>query len=144
MRIPGVIGPPSLQIKVELEKQLFDMDRRDLTPHDKNGGKLEFTSNSVYRIEPLPFGGFLAFDIDSVAYYRGEQLSNSGAYHEQLKSSHSISAFCQVDEFDVGRGLTASGSPFVRFMFATDAGELFMLAMQVDTLNAVLHGDGLD
>ena len=62
VRIPGSSGPPALSIKIELEKQLYDCERRDLTPHAQNGGKLEFVSNSVYRVEPLPFGGFLAFD----------------------------------------------------------------------------------
>lgn len=84
----------------------------------------------------MPFGGFLAFDIDSVAYYRRELQTGSGAYHEQLKSAHSVSAFCQVDEFDCEKGGVSTGkSPFVRFLFATEAGELFMLAMHTDALN---------
>ena len=81
IRIPGASGPPVLSIKIELEKQIFDLDHKDLTPHAKNGGKLEFTSNSVYRIEPLTFGGFLAFDLDTVSYFRKELQGNSGAYH---------------------------------------------------------------
>ena len=40
--------------------------------------------------------------------------------------------------------MTKTGSPYVRFLFATEAGELFMLAMQVDVLNEVLSGSGLD
>lgn len=92
----------------------------------------------------MPFGGFFAFDIDTVSYYRGEQLSNAGAYHEQLKSAHSVSAFCQVDEFDVGKGCTTTGTPFVRFLIATEAGELFMLAMHAETLSSVLGGAALD
>lgn len=87
MRIPGSAGPPALSIKIELEKQFFDIERRDLTPHAQNGGKLEFSSNSVYKIETLPFGGFLAFDIDKVSYYRSGELGGSssrggGAFHE--------------------------------------------------------------
>ena len=144
MRIPGSVGPPALSIKVELEKQLFDIERKDLTPHAQVGGRLEFTSNSVYRVEPLLFGGFLAFDTDSVSYYRRDAQINSGAYQEQLKSAHTVTAFCAVDEFDIGRGVTKTGSPFVRFLFATEAGELFMLAMQVETLNEVLNGSGID
>jgi len=144
VRVPGVVGPPALSIKVELEKQLFDIDRRDLTPLEKNGGKLEFISNSVYRVEPLTFGGFLVFDLDTVSYHRNGSLSNSGAYHEQLKSVHTITAFCQVDEYDELKGKTATDSPFVRFLFATEAGELFMLAMHCETLGAVLKGDGID
>ncbi len=69
---------------------------------------------------------------------------SSGAYQEQLKSPHTVTAFCQVDEFDTGKGVTKTGSPYVRFLFATEAGELFMLAMQVETLNSVLSGSGLD
>lgn len=53
---------------------------------------------------------------------------------------HTVTAFCQVDDFDVEKGRTESGSPFVRFLFATEAGELFMLAMQADLLNEVLSG----
>ena len=47
-----------------------------------------------------------------------------------------------MDEFDVEKGKTSSGSPFVRFLFATEAGELFMLALNADILNDVLTGDG--
>ena len=144
MRIPGQVGPPALSIKIELEKQVFDLDRRDLTQLEKNGGKLEFAANSVYKIEPLTFGGFLAFDVDTVAYYRGDNLSSAGAFHEQLKSPHLVSAFCQVDDFDGAKLKTATGSPFVRFLFATEAGELFMLAMHCSALRSVLAGDGLD
>lgn len=32
----------------------------------------------------------------------------------------------------------------MRFLYATEAGELFMLAMHVETLNQVLNGSGLD
>lgn len=56
---------------------------------------------------------------------------------------HTVTAFCQVDDFDVEKGKTESDSPFVRYLFATEAGELFMLAMQVDLLNAVLAGQSL-
>ena len=31
VRIPGASGPPALSIKVELEKQVYDAERRDLT-----------------------------------------------------------------------------------------------------------------
>ena len=98
----------------------------------------------MYRVEPLSFGGFLAFDTDSVSYYRRDLQVSSGAYQEQLKSADTVTAFCQVDEFDTGRCVTKTGSPYVRFLFATEAGELFMLAMQVDILNEVLNGSGLD
>ena len=85
----------------------------------------------------------MAFDIDSVAYYRRELQSCSGAYHEQLKSAHTVTAFCQVDEFDCDKGTVPGKSPFVRFLFATEAGELFLLAMHTEMLNEVLKGEGL-
>ena len=109
-----------------------------------NGGKLEFSSNSVYRVEPLSFGGFLAFDFEKVSYYKKELIGSNRAFHEKLKSAHSVTAFCQVDEFDNEKGATKTGVPFIRFLFATEAGELFMLAIQTEILKEVLAGSSLD
>ena len=92
----------------------------------------------------MPFGGFLAFDTDTVSYYRRDNLTASGAFHTQLKSTHAVSSICQVDEYDPGRGVSKSGSPFIRYLFATEAGELYMLAIEVYTLNAVLNDQPFD
>ena len=89
----------------------------------------------------MTFGGFLAFDIDRVSYYRRDLLgAGSIGFHEQLKSSHTVTAFCQVDEYEMDKAATKTGSQFVRFLFATEAGELFMLAMQTSLLTEVLTG----
>ena len=84
VKVPGTSGPPALQIRREFEKHIYDRDKGDLifqNQHATTGGKLDFASNSVYRIEPLTFGGFLAFDIDTISYCR-KDLHPSAVFNQ--------------------------------------------------------------
>lgn len=52
-------------MKREIEKVYYDQAKGDLVSKNE---KLTLQSNTVYKIVPLEFGGFLAFDIDQLAY----------------------------------------------------------------------------
>jgi hypothetical protein len=46
-----------------------------------------------------------------------------------------VTAVCQVDYYDVLTGKTKEGTTFMRYLLATEAGELFMLAFQLELLD---------
>ena len=52
-----------------------------------------------------------------------------------------MTAFCQVDEYDTKTNKTRQGRAFMRYLFATETGELFMLAFHMDALNQILEFD---
>ena len=81
----------------------------------------------MYRVEALSFGGFLAFDINTISYCR-KDLHPAVVFHQQLRSPHTVTAFCQVDEYDTKTRKTRDGGSIMRYLFATETGELFMLA----------------
>ena len=49
-----------------------------------------------------------------------------------------MTAFSKVDEYDLKTRTTKEGSSFMRYLFATETGELFMLAFHLDALNHLL------
>ena len=84
VKVPGTSGPPALQIKREIEKHIYDREKGDLifrSQHVTTGGRYDFASNSVYRVESLSFGGFLAFDISTVSYCR-KDLHPAVVFHQ--------------------------------------------------------------
>jgi hypothetical protein len=56
-----VQGRSNKSIKRELEKCVYDTAKTDLV---SKGEKLVFKYNTVYKVYPLIFGGFLACDVD--------------------------------------------------------------------------------
>ena len=79
----------------------------------------------------------MAFDIDTISYCR-KDLHPSTIFHQQLRSPYTVTAFCKVDEYDLKTRMTKEGSSFMRYLLATETGELFMLAFHLDALNHVL------
>lgn len=53
----------------------------------------------------------------------------------KLRTPLTVTAVCQVDQYDTVTGKTKEGHTFLRYLLATEAGELFMLAFQLDLLN---------
>jgi hypothetical protein len=70
------------------------MDRGDLVAVPTQ--KVSFTSNTVYRVEPLQIGGFLVFDIDTISYCR-DDLSKKALFPRKLRNAMTITAFAQID-----------------------------------------------
>ena len=100
------------------------MDRGDLVAVPAQ--KVSFASNTVYRVEPLEISGFLVFDIDTISYCR-DDLSKKTLFVRKLRSAMTVTAFAQIDEYDTKTGRTESGSTFMRYMFASEAGDLYLL-----------------
>ena len=46
-----------------------------------------------------------------------------------------VTAICQVDKYNPIAKRTAEGNTFMRYLLATEAGELFMLAFHLDLLD---------
>ena len=112
------------RIKKEFEKHLYEKAKGDMISMNH---KLEFSSNTVYKVVSLKFGGFLAFDVDQVSYC-SRDLKTKPSFSRKLRSSLAVTGFCEVDEYDYETKRTKQGSKFMRYLFATESGELFMLA----------------
>ena len=81
----------SLSVEISyLDQQKFELLPLTNVPFGSPENKLD--SNSIYRIEPMPFGGYLAFDIGSVSYIVGSGPLKS-KYTIQLQSANHITAF---------------------------------------------------
>ena len=107
-------------------KYQLDLGEQELVAADKEAVK--FVSNAIYKILPLPFGGFLAFDPEFVYFY-GESHDCIDA--RKLRQSMVISALLQYDDYDPVSMLTTEGKEFMRFLAATEAGELYMIAFHL-------------
>lgn len=69
----------------------------------------------------------MVFDIDMIAYCKGD-LTQKALFYRKLRSPFTVTAFCSIDEYSASTGRTKQGSGFMRYLFATETGELFMLA----------------
>ena len=87
-------------------------------------------------MEPLTIGGFLVFDIDSIAYVR-EDLTKKTIFHRKLRVATTVSAFVQVDVFNPETGMTQENSQFMRYLFASETGDLYLLGFQLDLLDKI-------
>jgi hypothetical protein len=88
----------------------------------------------------MEFGGFLVFDIDMIAYCKSD-LTQKALFYRKLRSPFTVTAFCSIDEYSSKTRRTKQGSSFMRYLFATETGELFMLAFQLELLETVLDYD---
>jgi hypothetical protein len=91
-----------------------------------------FISDAVYQILPLPFGGLLAFDPEFA--YLHVDGSSECIDARKLRRSLVFSAIMQHDEYCPSTMLTREGKDFLRFLAATEAGELYMIAFHLQVL----------
>lgn len=94
-----------------------------------------FESLNVYKVVPLEFGGYLAFDTDFVHCYK--KRIRTRVVSKKLRKPMKIKDICQIDKYDPETKLTQSGSSIMRYLFATENGELYMLAFYLDSLHLV-------
>jgi hypothetical protein len=100
--------------------------------------KIEFVSDQINHIEPLPFGGFLAFDMEFVYFY--PEGSNQCADSRKLRKSLVVSAITKVDEYDPSNMYTTKGKDFLRYLLGTEAGEIYMVAFHLEVLRELTKG----
>lgn len=77
------------KVKKEVEKHYFDNQRSDLS---SKGEKLTLASDTVYKIVPLAFGGFICFDIDQISYCSGD--FKQPLVYRKLRTPLTVKAFC--------------------------------------------------
>jgi hypothetical protein len=80
----------------------------------------------------LPFGGFLAFDLEFVYFYA--EGSNVCIDARKLRRSLVVSAITKVDDYDPVTGQTTDGKDFLRYLIGTEAGEVYMIAFHLQVL----------
>ena len=93
---------------------------------------IEFVCREIYHIEPLPFGGFLAFDPEHVYFYADG--SDKCVDARKLRKAFVASAITKVDEYDPATGQTTQGKDFLRYLLGTEGGELYMIAFHLQVI----------
>ena len=66
---------PQKRLCREVDYYSFDMQKRDELLNVYTNKVLQFKNPTVYRLQELWFGGFLAFDLDTVHYISRSNLS---------------------------------------------------------------------
>jgi hypothetical protein len=91
---------------------------------------LDFISEHIYLIEPLPFGGILAFDQEYMYLYIGNRSHCCQAI--KLRNSMIITSLLQVDEYDDSKKrIKNSGSTLLRYLAGTEQGQVYMIAFNL-------------
>ena len=135
----GPRGEIQGQPKYQLHKYKLDIGEQELVEiQGAKDSKIEFVSDQINHIEPLPFGGFLAFDLEFVYLY-GEG-SNICVDAKKLRRSMVVSAITKVDDYDPTTGATTQGKDFLRYLLGTEAGEVYMIAFRLEILRELTKG----
>lgn len=122
---------------MKLKRYQLKLDDKDLKTSDGtptfNEDNVEFESPNVYKLLPLVFGGFLAFDSQTVHCYKKKirfLLSS-----KKLKRPLRVTAVCLIDEFDAASGKTKEGTSLLRYILGTHCGSLYMIAFDLRYLH---------
>lgn len=116
---------------------VLDFNEHELTADATK--TIDLASGQVYHIEPLPFPGFLAFDPEFFYVYLGpkEQKQHAAcADAKKLRRSLVVSSIIAVDQYDASTGRTTEGSNRLRYLAGTEAGELYMIAINLNMVHA--------
>lgn len=95
----------------------------------------EFESPTVYRILPLDFGGYLAIDPDFIHCYR--RRIKTKVVSKKLRSTMKITGFCPIDSYDPITKKTKQGQTLMRYLVASESGEIYMLAFNLDLVHLI-------
>ena len=100
---------------------------------------IEFVSDQIYHFEPLPFGGFLAFDSEYV-YFHADGLGHP-IDTRKLRRPLVVSAITRVDQYDPKTGMTLDGKDFLRYLCGTEGGEIYMIAFHLQVIKELTKGN---
>lgn len=126
-------GRASSLPKYKLIKYRLDMVEQELVALEgAKDSAIEFVCKEIYHIEPLPFGGFLAFDPEHVYFYADG--SDKCIDARRLRRPLVASAIAKVDDYDPNTGQTTQGKDFLRYLVGTEGGELYMIAFHLQVI----------
>lgn len=74
----------------------------------------------------------MAIDPDNIHCYR--RRIKTKVITKKLRTSMKITGFCQIDEYDPATKKTKDGNQFMRYLFGTESGELYMLGFYLESL----------
>ena len=120
----------------------IDLEEIELKPVDDSNdvldtvrNRLRLPSQTITHIEPLPFGGFLAFDLANIHFIADypmslmksqnyvkdlNMMSNLLIKSSPLSMNSIISAIVSLDKF-------TTDSPFLRYVVGTESGEIYFI-----------------
>jgi hypothetical protein len=84
----------------------------------------------------LPFGGFLAFEPEFIHCYK-KKIRNKLVSRKLTRKPIKVSAITPIDEFDPSNKKTKEGFMLMRYLLATECGELYMLAFDLKNIHLI-------
>lgn len=113
----------------------MNLTEKDIIDSQASEDICEFDNNNIYKIIPLDFGGFLAFDPDYMHVYRRKVRTK--VISKKLRSQMIIKAVCNIDIYNPTTKLTEEGNNLMRYLIATDHGELYMVGFYLEYLHLI-------
>jgi len=105
---------------------------------NRKDASIDFVSDQICHFEPLPFGGFLAFDQEFVYFYADGRASPIDA--RRLRRPLTITAMTRADSYDPRTGTTTDNKEFLRYLAGTEAGEVYMVAFHLQIIRELTRG----
>ena len=124
---------------MQLKKYELNVADKDIESQ-ANEDVATFEGNNVYQIYPLDFGGYLAIEPDQIHCYK--RRVKTKVVSKKLRKHMKIKAISRIDKYNSETKLTTEGNNIMRYIFATDNGELYMLAFCLDYISLV-HSIGM-
>ncbi|CDW78610.1 dna damage-binding protein 1 [Stylonychia lemnae] len=129
---PQNMNQTSLVLRVK--KYTLNMADKDIEP-TSNDDQVDLESSTTYRIKELDFGGFLAFDPEYIHCFR-KRIKNK-IISKKLRKPMKITAFNSIDQYDPIMRKTKDGQSLMRYLFATECGEFYLLAFNLENLHLI-------
>jgi len=114
------------------------VDQELVALDNRKDASIELVSDQIYHFEPLPFGGFLAFDPEYV-YFHADGLGHP-IDARKLRRPLVVSALTRVDQYDPKTGMTTEGKDFLRYLAGTEGGEVYMIAFHLQVIKELTKG----
>jgi len=96
---------------------------------------LEFEGVNIYRVVPLEFGGVIAFEPDYIHCYR--RRIKTKVISKKLRNQMKVTSICAIDSYDPFTKRTKEGKTLMRYLFATESGEMYMLGFYLEMVHLI-------
>lgn len=120
---------------MRIKKYRLNIANKDLTDEDLKEESITLDSLTYERIYPLEFGGFLAFESDTIHCFKKNSKFQGKLCKARLRNFMSITGISPLDKFNKETGLTEEGNNIMRYIFGSNTGELYLLVFNLNELH---------
>eukprot|EP00347_Sterkiella_histriomuscorum_P011081 403373826 len=128
------INPNNTYFQLKLKKYYLNILEKDIEPA-QNEQQLDFENMHIIRVKELEFGGFIAFDPENIHCYK--KRINSKIISKKLRKPMKVTSITAIDQYDPLTKRTKQGLQLMRYLFATECGDLYLLAFNLEYLHLV-------